>query len=157
MFGEWLSLVEHLVRDQGVGGSNPLAPTNSSKILVLFNSYSDRTKCPECHTRVRLEDVKFTPAFPCPHCDATIGVSDIYQRTMIWTVAILALLLPYLLGARSWLLLALLWCPSMFVLIFLWAYAGKYWLPPKLVRSVVDRPSILGLGSGRDSENDEIL
>jgi hypothetical protein len=28
--GEWLSLVEHLVRDQGVGGSNPLSPTNSS-------------------------------------------------------------------------------------------------------------------------------
>ena len=26
-FGEWLSLVEHLVRDQGVGGSNPLSPT----------------------------------------------------------------------------------------------------------------------------------
>ena len=25
--GAWLSLVEHLVRDQGVGGSNPLAPT----------------------------------------------------------------------------------------------------------------------------------
>jgi hypothetical protein len=31
-FGEWLSLVEHLVRDQGVGGSNPLSPTN------IFNS-----------------------------------------------------------------------------------------------------------------------
>ena len=29
LFGEWLSLVEHLVRDQGVGGSNPLSPTNS--------------------------------------------------------------------------------------------------------------------------------
>src|SRR2546422_207449 len=27
--GAWLSLVEHLVRDQGVGGSNPLAPTTS--------------------------------------------------------------------------------------------------------------------------------
>ena len=27
--GEWLSLVEHLVRDQGVGGSNPLSPTNT--------------------------------------------------------------------------------------------------------------------------------
>src|SRR5262245_15799902 len=25
-YGEWLSLVEHLVRDQGVGGSNPLSP-----------------------------------------------------------------------------------------------------------------------------------
>ena len=31
--GEWLSLVEHLVRDQGVGGSNPLSPTN-----YLFNT-----------------------------------------------------------------------------------------------------------------------
>ena len=30
--GEWLSLVEHLVRDQGVGGSNPLSPTNLSTI-----------------------------------------------------------------------------------------------------------------------------
>jgi hypothetical protein len=30
--GEWLSLVEHLVRDQGVGGSNPLSPTN-----LLYN------------------------------------------------------------------------------------------------------------------------
>src|SRR5690348_14425115 len=32
--GEWLSLVEHLVRDQGVGCSNPLSPTN------LFNCLS---------------------------------------------------------------------------------------------------------------------
>ena len=30
--GEWLSLVEHLVRDQGVGGSNPLSPT------ILFSA-----------------------------------------------------------------------------------------------------------------------
>ena len=35
--GEWLSLVEHLVRDQGVGGSNPLSPTNS---FVAVNSSS---------------------------------------------------------------------------------------------------------------------
>src|SRR5208283_3311603 len=34
--GEWLSLVEHLVRDQGVGGSNPLSPTNSFKQLERF-------------------------------------------------------------------------------------------------------------------------
>lgn len=26
-FGMWLSLVEHLVRDQGVAGSNPVIPT----------------------------------------------------------------------------------------------------------------------------------
>ena len=40
-FGEWLSLVEHLVRDQGVGGSNPLSPTNlfstSYKFQLLTN------------------------------------------------------------------------------------------------------------------------
>src|SRR5438067_5631398 len=28
-FGEWLSLVEHLVRDQGVAGSNAVSPTNT--------------------------------------------------------------------------------------------------------------------------------
>ena len=30
VIGAWLSLVEHLVRDQGVGGSNPLAPISSN-------------------------------------------------------------------------------------------------------------------------------
>ena len=37
LVGEWLSLVEHLVRDQGVGGSNPLSPTILS---ILFSSIS---------------------------------------------------------------------------------------------------------------------
>src|ERR1039458_5643395 len=37
MFGEWLSLVEHLVRDQGVGGSNPLSPTIFSITYRLAN------------------------------------------------------------------------------------------------------------------------
>ena len=36
--GEWLSLVEHLVRDQGVGGSNPLSPTNLFKRLSRIQS-----------------------------------------------------------------------------------------------------------------------
>jgi hypothetical protein len=34
--GEWLSLVEHLVRDQGVGGSNPLSPTNYFQSLTIL-------------------------------------------------------------------------------------------------------------------------
>ncbi len=34
--GEWLSLVEHLVRDQGVGGSNPLSPTNTFNNLQFW-------------------------------------------------------------------------------------------------------------------------
>jgi hypothetical protein len=36
--GEWLSLVEHLVRDQGVGGSNPLSPTNSFQAIAVTRS-----------------------------------------------------------------------------------------------------------------------
>ena len=38
--GEWLSLVEHLVRDQGVGGSNPLSPTNVFKQLKRTSGFS---------------------------------------------------------------------------------------------------------------------
>ena len=36
LVGEWLSLVEHLVRDQGVGGSNPLSPTNPFQSLRIL-------------------------------------------------------------------------------------------------------------------------
>jgi hypothetical protein len=37
--GEWLSLVEHLVRDQGVGGSNPLSPTNLFKHINCASGF----------------------------------------------------------------------------------------------------------------------
>jgi RHS repeat-associated protein len=93
------------------------------------------------------EDVKLTPTFSCPHCHAIIGASDAYQRTMTWTVAVASLAIPYLLGATYW-LVVLLWIPDMAVLFFLWAYVGKYWFPPKLVRSVVESTSTLGLGPG---------
>src|ERR1017187_5237792 len=45
MFGEWLSLVEHLVRDQGVGGSNPLSPTILSILIsITYKGYLQRTR-----------------------------------------------------------------------------------------------------------------
>ncbi len=65
---------------------------------------------------------------------------------MNWTVAIISALVPYLLGAKFWLIL-LLWLPSTMILSFLWAYIGKYWLPPRLVRTVEDSVT-LGLGPG---------
>ena len=37
--GTWLSLVEHRVRDAGVGGSNPLVPTISNS-ETWFEKYS---------------------------------------------------------------------------------------------------------------------
>jgi len=39
MSGDWRPKPEHLVRDQGVGGSNPLSPTN--KINNLQNHGPD--------------------------------------------------------------------------------------------------------------------
>src|ERR1700674_5589882 len=41
--GEWLSLVEHLVRDQGVGGSNPLSPTISNLVISGTCSHTHPT------------------------------------------------------------------------------------------------------------------
>ena len=58
-FGEWLSLVEHLVRDQGVGGSNPLSPTiKSHKVNELA----------DCKFRVAsgVESIWVRLAFPRP-------------------------------------------------------------------------------------------
>src|SRR6201996_1931027 len=52
-FGEWLSLVEHLVRDQGVGGSNPLSPT----------IYNQQVKA-------------ILGAAPTPHVGNFVGVGD---------------------------------------------------------------------------------
>ncbi len=37
--GTWLSLVEHSVRDAGVGGSNPLVPTISIHKKPLFSGF----------------------------------------------------------------------------------------------------------------------
>ena len=119
---------------------------------MLFNSYSERTKCPECKVKVRLEDVKFTPTFSCPACQAEIQVSALYLKALGRISMVLALFIAYILSAdilgqdRSWsamfLLSVLLW--SLFsviltaVLVFLWAYIVKYWLPPKLQRPVPD-------------------
>ncbi len=35
--GMWLSLVEHVLREHGVGGSNPLIPTSNSKGFRLIS------------------------------------------------------------------------------------------------------------------------
>ena len=50
LVGEWLSLVEHLVRDQGVGGSNPLSPTNRFKDLRAISGSSVYTDVDDFET-----------------------------------------------------------------------------------------------------------
>ena len=38
-FGDWRSLVAHFVRDEGVGGSNPLSPTKLKKSLLIEQAF----------------------------------------------------------------------------------------------------------------------
>jgi hypothetical protein len=74
--GEWLSLVEHLVRDQGVGGSNPLSPTNSFQALAKWPGreglhkrvYIDRVDCwPGVNSRQTLAAAKLTASTRSSH------------------------------------------------------------------------------------------
>ena len=39
-FGDWRSLVAHFVRDEGVGGSNPLSPTKFKKPNLLVGLFA---------------------------------------------------------------------------------------------------------------------
>src|SRR5258707_5377087 len=58
--GEWLSLVEHLVRDQGVGGSNPLSPTISNQVLVDTRRVGEKQGLPQ-------KDLHWRKCFLCRH------------------------------------------------------------------------------------------
>lgn len=112
--------------------------------MLLPNTYRKRTQCPECHAKVRLESVNFLPKFQCPNCGKDIRVSKLYQRTMSAVIWPSGLATPYLLGATWWVML-LCWIPCVWVLGFLWTYAGKYMIPPKL-ESCKEATSVVGLG-----------
>ena len=62
-FGEWLSLVEHLVRDQGVGGSNPLSPT-----IHRINDLYRFPACPKSYPRGSLSATTIQFGFKCLEC-----------------------------------------------------------------------------------------
>jgi pimeloyl-ACP methyl ester carboxylesterase len=70
--GEWLSLVEHLVRDQGVGGSNPLSPTKHV-----------RCDLPASSILPHLEQGTFRPAKLSP-MSTFVLVHGAWQSTGTW-------------------------------------------------------------------------
>ena len=121
---------------------------SSKSASWLFMSYSERTKCPACGEKVRLEDVRFTPTFQCPACQQEIQVSTLYQKTwrvVSWSIA---LLIGFILGRPTLWLILLWWVLFTFIVSSLCVYIVKYWLPPRLVRCASDPDHLQGLGLG---------
>ena len=67
MFGEWLSLVEHLLREQGVGGSNPLSPTiqNQKDAVILAPGENSIDVDFEGGSNFEFNTPTIRSAFPC--------------------------------------------------------------------------------------------
>lgn len=113
--------------------------------MRLKSTYSEFTECPECHAGVHFGRLVFGREFGCPHCGKEIRISPRYTRNLELISCILGLLIPYLLGAKSWFLL-LWWVPCALAVLFVLAWTGMPFLPPKLERAVLEPPSVLGLG-----------
>src|SRR5881409_2484148 len=115
---------------------------------MLFNSYSERTRCPECNAKIRLEKVNFMPSFSCPVCENEVRVSPSYQKMMRIASYSLGLLIAYALGQDKLWRVLLFWALCNSILMFPWAYVGKYWFPPKLEKCTPDPAHFQGLGLG---------
>jgi hypothetical protein len=113
--------------------------------MLFPSTYSTRTICPECDSRIRLEDVRFTPAFPCPSCGKSIQVADAYKTAVKWISIPIGPLLLSFLGLELWVVL-LCGLPLSLFLGGAWAYIGKYWIPPRLERAVSYPSGVQGLG-----------
>jgi uncharacterized paraquat-inducible protein A len=97
-------------------------------------NYSEITTCPLCNSKVALEDVRFTAYFQCPHCKADISVSTGYRRSQVAVGILLALAVSIVTSLRLNIFAGLLvFFPCEIVVIFLLAYIGKYFMPPRLV------------------------
>lgn len=102
---------------------------------ALIGSYSERTTCPHCGDRIRLEDVRIFvkrdgPYPKCPACGASLRVSIRYERLTLLACFAVAWLIPYLIGLRTYALVA--WIPFYLLAVMLLSNLAKVTIPPKL-------------------------
>ena len=100
-----------------------------------MGSYSERTTCPHCGDRIKLEDVRIfvkpnEPYPKCLSCGASIRVSSAYRRLIMLITFALGGLIPYLIGLRAYIVLA--WIPFWLLSIALATNFAKVVVPPKL-------------------------
>ena len=101
----------------------------------LIGSYSERTTCPRCGDRIRLEDVRVFvkpngPYPKCPACGTSIRVSIVYQRSTMLIAFVLAWLIPYFVGIRAYVVVA--WVPFYLLACVLVPNVAKVAVPPQL-------------------------
>jgi hypothetical protein len=70
--------------------------------VLLSLVYSEFTQCPDCLGLVHFSRLVFGREFACPHCAAEIRISSRYKRILDLASFILGLLIPFLVGVRSW-------------------------------------------------------
>ena len=98
-------------------------------------TYSDRTKCPRCAARIRLEDILIlvSPGSPharCRRCGTFARVSIAYRR-LIWSITLaLAWSIPYFVGLAHYVLIT--WIPFFLLASLLVPKVAKRVAPPKL-------------------------
>ena len=113
-----------------------------------MGSYSERTTCPHCGDRIKLEDVRIfvkpnEPYPKCPSCGASIRVSSAYHRLIMLITFALGGLIPYLIGLRAYIVLA--WIPFWLLSIALTTNFTKVVVPPKLEDAeAITRRGVLG-------------
>jgi hypothetical protein len=103
--------------------------------LDSIGSYSERTTCPRCRDRIRLEDVRVFvkpngPYPKCSTCGTSIRVSIVYRRLIMLIAFTLGWLIPYLIGLRAYVVVA--WVPFYLLALLLVPNVAKVTVPPKL-------------------------
>ena len=113
----------------------------------LIGSYSERTTCPRCGDRIRLEDVRVfvkpnDPYPKCPTCGTSIRVSIVYRRLIMLIAFALGWLIPYCIGLRAYVVVA--WVPFYLLACLLVPNVAKVTVPPKLedAESVAHRSAL---------------
>jgi hypothetical protein len=100
-----------------------------------IGSYSERTTCPHCGDRIKLEDVRIflkpnAPLPKCPSCGTSIRVSTAYRRLIMLIAFASGWLIPYLIGLGAYIVLA--WIPFWLLSVALVSNLAKVVVPPRL-------------------------
>ena len=93
-------------------------------------SYSERTFCPRCRERVRIEDVRISALFICPGCGSVLCVSPAYRILTLFFCLATSLLLSYAIGLRAY--AAIAWIPLFSVALIVVPNFAKFIFAPRL-------------------------